>query len=151
MGVGPRKTQPRTLIRSRFADAGMRRPAVGRFPKAEAVPCFTRSRVYAFTGAEYRGGGRRRDHGATIGRVILPVRAAGRGWRRDSGTTWKWLDMTDEEITEILNTTPAPIFSHQSTGVEARNPGLKQSPSHIKKRGGRTVTCSEKPRSKQDS
>ena len=38
MGVGPspRKTQPRTLIRSRFADAGMRRPAVGRFPKAEA-------------------------------------------------------------------------------------------------------------------
>jgi hypothetical protein len=35
MGVGPRKTQPRTLIRSRFADAGMRRPAVGRFPKAE--------------------------------------------------------------------------------------------------------------------
>ena len=39
--------------------------------------------------------------------------------------------MTDEEITEILNTTPAPIFSHQSTGVEARNPGLKQGPNHI--------------------
>ena len=37
MGVGPssRETQPRTLIRSRFADAGMRRAAVGRFPKAE--------------------------------------------------------------------------------------------------------------------
>jgi hypothetical protein len=31
--------------------------------------------------------------------VILPVRAAGRGWRRDGGTTWKWLDMTEEEIT----------------------------------------------------
>ena len=40
---------------------------------------------------------RRPDHGATSGRVILPVRAADRGWQRDSGTTWKWLDMTEEE------------------------------------------------------
>ena len=65
MGVGlsPRRTQPRTLIRSLFADAGMRRP----------------------------------DYEATIGRAILPVRAADRGWQRDSGTTWKWLDMTEEE------------------------------------------------------
>ena len=109
MGVGPspRKTQPRTLIRSRFADAGMRRPAVGRFPKAEAgvraacarlrVSTFPALSVPAFTRAEYRVGGRRRDHGATTGRAILPVRAAGRGWRRDRGTTWKWLDMTEEE------------------------------------------------------
>jgi hypothetical protein len=59
-----------------------------------AVP---RLRVYAFTRAEYRGGGRLPGHGATTGRVILPVRAAGRGWRRDRGTTWKWLDMTEEE------------------------------------------------------
>ena len=109
MGVGPspRKTQPRTLIRSRFADAGMRRPAVGRFPKAEAgvraacarlrVSTFPALSVPAFTRAEYRVGGRRRDHGATTGRAILPVCAAGRGWRRDRGTTWKWLDMTEEE------------------------------------------------------
>ena len=109
MGVGPssRETQPRTLIRSRFPDAWMRRAAVGRFPKAEAgvraacarlrVSTFRALRVPAFTRAEYRGGGRRRDHGATTGRVILPVRAAGRGWRRDRGTTWKWLDMTEEE------------------------------------------------------
>ena len=113
MGVGPspRKTQPRTLIRSRFANSGMRRPAVGRFPKAEAglraacaclrVSTFPALRVPAFTRAEYRGGGRRRDHGATTGRAILPVRAAGRGWRRDGRTTWKWLDMAEEEITEI--------------------------------------------------
>jgi hypothetical protein len=61
--------------------------------------------------------------------------------------------MTDEEITEIPKyNAPTPIFSHQSTGVEARNPGLKQDcHGHIKKRGGRTVTCREKPRSKQDS
>ena len=87
----------------------MRRAAVGRFPKAEAgvraacarlrVSTFPALRVTAFTRAEYRVGGRRPDHGATSGRVILPVRAAGRGWRRDRGTTWKWLDMTDEEIT----------------------------------------------------
>ena len=89
----------------------MRRPAVGRFPKAEAgvraacarlrVSTFPALSVPAFTRAEYRVGGRRRDHGATTGRAILPVRAAGRGWRRDRGTTWKWLDMTEEEITEI--------------------------------------------------
>jgi hypothetical protein len=54
--------------------------------------------------------------------------------------------MTEEEITEIPNTTPVPIFFHQSTDVDVRNPGLKPGPSHIKKRGGRTVTCSEKPR-----
>ena len=85
----------------------MRRAAVGRFPKAEAdvraacarlrVSTFPALRVPAFTRAEYKIGGRRPDHGATTGRVILPVRAAGRGWRRDRGTTWKWLDMTEEE------------------------------------------------------
>jgi len=60
MGVGPssRETQPRTLIRSRFPDAGMRRAAVGRFPKAEAgvrasgrhagAYVFPRSLLYAF-------------------------------------------------------------------------------------------------------
>ena len=143
MGVGPssRETQPRTLIRSRFPDAWMRRAAVGRFPKAEVgvraacarlrVSTFRALRVPAFTRAESRGGGRRPDHGATTGRVILPVRGVGRGWRRGSGTTWKWLDMTEEEITEIPNTTPVPIFFHQSTDVEARNPGLKQGPSRI--------------------
>ena len=61
------------------------------------VSTFPALRVTAFTRAEYRVGGRRPDHGATSGRVILPVRAAGRGWRRDRGTTWKWLDMAEEE------------------------------------------------------
>ena len=72
---------------------GLRR--VGRIQARERA--YESERVSAFTGAEYRGGGRRRDHGATTGRVILPVRAADRGWQRDSGTTWKWLDMTEEE------------------------------------------------------
>ena len=89
---------PRSVDFQRLRSASGQHSRAYVFPRSVlyAVP---RLRVYAFTRAEYRGRGRRRDHGATTGRVILPVRAAGRGWRRDSGTTWKWLDMTDEEIT----------------------------------------------------
>ena len=84
---------PRLVDFQRLRPASGRRQGGMRAPTCLHVPCFTR--------AEYRGGGRRRDHEATIGRAILPVRATGRGWRRDGGTIWKWLDMTEEEITEI--------------------------------------------------
>lgn len=67
------------------ADGGVSRAAALGFPKGwvrgqgaiRARGRDLRFRVSAFRRAVYRGGGRRRDHGATTGRGILPVRAAG--------------------------------------------------------------------------
>jgi hypothetical protein len=48
--------------------------------------------------------------------------------------------MTEEEITEIpkYNASSDIIFSHQSTGVDARNSGLKQAGSQPHKKARRT-------------
>ena len=42
-------------------------------------PGFPALSVSVSTRVEYKGDGRRLDHGATTGRAILPVRGAGRG------------------------------------------------------------------------
>ena len=110
------------------------------------VSTFPALRVPAFTRAEYRVGGRRRDHGATTGRAILPVRAAGRGWRRDRGTTWKWLDMTEEEITEIpkYNASSDILSSIHRRRCSKSRPEAGSQP-HKKARSAATRSVSWKP------